>query len=253
MAWRRFRDLPRTTCFFGTIQGGNPGPSLQGGCIGGTRDAARALVESALLLSPALIDPERTWARGNPFLIDRARVGLVSFDFLLAWACRQAGIPLVAHPEIRSEWKQPPLDPSRYAITHPHKTLDLEAEARAARSRRQSAARLAKLIREQVPVGATIAVASKGDTRLTAVGRRRALHFPADESGGWAGFHPADSEHAIALLEDQRAAGVDHFALPDTGNWWLEFYGGFAEYLATRHRLVIHAPGTGRIWALERT
>lgn len=253
VAWRRFRDLPLTTCFFGTIQGGNPGRSLQGGCIGGTRDAAEELVASSLLLSPVLLDPEATWASGNPFLIARALAGLVSFDFLLAWACRQAGIPLVAHPEIRSEWKQPPLDPSQYAITHPHKKLDLEAEARAIRSRRRVAARLARLIRERVPLGATIAVASKGDIRLTAVGLRHARHFPADDSGSWAGFHPADSAHAIALLEDERAAGVDHFALPETGDWWLEFYGGFAEYLASSHRLVVHAPGAGRIWALGRT
>jgi hypothetical protein len=251
VVWRRFRRLPAGQCFFGTIQGGLPWPSLQGGCIGGTRAAVEALAGSRALLAPELLEPGRSWAGGNEVLLTRARAGLVSFDFVHAWACREAGIPLIPFDEIRSEWRQPPPDPRRYAVTHPHKALDVDAEQRMVRARQNTSARLVELIRNAVPPEATVAVVSKGDEALTALGRRIGRHFPAGENGAWAGFHPRDSRHAIALLESERAAGVDHFALPQTGDWWLEFYDGLARHLATRHRLVAHEPGAGRIWALE--
>jgi hypothetical protein len=248
--WRSFRALPHEPCFFGTLQGGNPGPSLQGGCIGGTRAAVRLLAESGILLSAALRVPERTWARGNPFLLDRARDGLVSFDFVHAWACRELGIPLVEHQEIRSEWRQPPTDVRRYAITHPHKSLDEAAERRLQARRRRVATRLAKLIGESVPPGAVVAVVSKGDEALAASGAPATRHFPAGDDGGWAGYHPADSADAIRLLDAARAEGVDHLALPETSEWWLDYYDGLARHLSSRARLVAQAAGAGRIWAL---
>ena len=245
---RGFRELPDGICFFGTVQGGNPGPSLQGGCIGGTRTAAELLAGSGLLLSPALRAPEYSWARGNPILLERAHRGLVSFDFVHAWACRALGIPLVVHPEIRSEWKQPPPDSDRYAITHPHKTLDEAAERRLQARQRGVAARLVELIRSSVPADAVVAVVSKGDESLTRT--RATRHFPADDDGRWGGYHPADSAHAIRLLEAARAQGVDHLALPETSEWWLDFYDGLARHLSSTARLVAHGAGAGRIWAL---
>ena len=247
---RRFRQLPDEACFFGTPQGGNPGPSLQGGCIGGTRSAVQLLAESRVLLSSALRAPERTWARGNPFLLDRARRGLVSFDFVHAWACRELGIPLVDHAEIRSEWKQPPAHAERYALTHPHKSLDEAAERRLLARRGRVAVRLVELIGASVPADAIVAVVSKGDQALTA-GGRTTRHFPADPDGGWAGYHPADSAHAIRLLEAEQARGVDHLALPETSEWWLDYYDGLARHLSSAARLVAHTAGAGRIWALE--
>ena len=248
---RRFRRLPIGTCFFGTIQGGNPGPSLQGGCIGGTRAACRLLADSGVLLAPQLRSPERTWARANPNLLARARGDLVSFDFVHAWACRQVRIPLVDHAEIRSEWKQPPDYARSYAVTHPHKCVDIGAEEREAARRRRVAERLVELVGTSVPADATVAVVSKGDARLAALKGQTARHFPADENGSWAGYHPADSAHAIRLLEAERARGVDHLALPETAEWWLDHYDGLARYLSTRHRLVAQASGAGRVWALE--
>ena len=248
---RGFRRLPVETCFFGTIQGGNPGPSLQGGCIGGTRSACSLLADSGVLLAPELRTPARTWARSNPNLLARARDGLVSFDFVHAWACRKLGIPLVDHPEVRSEWKDPPDDGHSYAVTHPHKRLDLDAEEREAARRRRVAGRLVELVESTIPAGSIVAVVSKGDERFAALTGPAARHFPADEDGGWAGYHPADSAHAIRLLEAERARGVDHLAVPETAEWWLDHYTGLARHLSTRHRLVADAPGAGWIWALE--
>jgi hypothetical protein len=53
------------------------------------------------------------------------------------------------------------------------------------------------------------------------------------------------------MLERERLDGVDHFALPETGDWWLEHYDAFAEHLASRGRLVAHAEGAGWLWELQ--
>ena len=249
---RPFASLPEEVCFFGTLQDGRPGPSLQGGCIGGTRDAARSLAGSRVLLSRSLADFERTWAHGNPLLLARARRGFVSFDFVHAWACRSVGIPLEEHPEIRSEWKQPPRSPELYAVTHPHKLLDEAAERRLEAERLAIADRIVDLVRQTVPAGATAAVVSKGDDALLAGAAQLARHFPADDSGGYAGYHPADSEHAIALLEADVRAGVDHLVIPDTALWWLDHYAGLARHLDDRYHLVAREDGAGAIWSLRQ-
>jgi hypothetical protein len=251
VAWRPLHHLPDDVCFFGSIRSGEHGLSLQGGCIGGTRAAAAALLASGTLRSPSLLDPEASWARGNPSLRARVEAGLVSFEFVHAWACRAAGIELRDHPEIRSEWRDPPVDAWRWAFTHPHKWLDVEAESLEVKEREAIAWRLAELIERELPIGASVAVASKGVESLVHDVNRRARHFPADGSGDWAGFHPADSDEAIAMLERERLDGVDHFALPETGDWWLEHYDAFAEHLASRGRLVAHAEGAGWLWELQ--
>jgi hypothetical protein len=126
VAWRPLLHLPEDTCFFGTLQ---DGASLQGGCIGGTRAAAAALLASGALRAEALLDPAASWARGDAKLAGRVDAGVVSFEHVHAWACREAGIELRDHPEIHCESREPPADPWRWAFTHPHKWLDPDADA----------------------------------------------------------------------------------------------------------------------------
>ena len=47
-----------------------------------------------------------------------------------------------------------------------------------------------------IPRNATVLVVSRGDVELLRIGPRRALHFPQDEFGGYAGYHPQDSAAA---------------------------------------------------------
>lgn len=248
---RRITALPDEPCFFGTLQGGEPAPSLQGGCIGGTREAAARLVESDILFAPELVDVGGTWGRGNPNVLARAQRGITSFDFVHAWACRRLGIPLRSHPEIRSEWKEPPAAAERYAITHPHKTLDEAAEREQDRDRRLVSRRVLALIDHVVPEGARVAVVSKGDERLTALRRQTGRHFPSDERGRWAGYHPADSDDAISLLEAERRRGSDYLVIPETAAWWLDYYGGLARHLSRTGRCVGRSEGAGTVWALN--
>jgi hypothetical protein len=247
VAWRPLHHLPEDNCFFGSIESSRSEPSLQGGCIGGTRTAAAALLASGGLRSPLLLDPAASWAC-NTSNLEPARI---DFGLVHAWACRVAGIELRDHPEIRSERREPPADPWRWALTHPHKWLDVEAPSALLDARHGVGGRLASLIERELPVTASVAVVGKGDDTLVGKLNRRARHFPGDESGDWAGSHPTDSGEAIAMLERERLDGVDHFALPETDDWWLEHYDGLADHLAAHGRLVAHAEGAGWLWELH--
>ena len=153
VAWRPLNHLPEDTCFFGTMQSGEPGPSLQSGCIGGTRAAAAALLESGALRSPLLLDPDASWAAGSSKERPRIDFGLVH-----AWACRSAGVELRDHPEIRSERRDPPADPWRWALTHPHKWLDVEAPSLRLDERYAAAGRFAGLVERELPTQAAVGV-----------------------------------------------------------------------------------------------
>jgi hypothetical protein len=246
VAWRPLHHLPEDRCFFGSIQSVGTEPSLHSGCIGGTRAAAAAVLESGALRSPLLLDPAASWAAGTP----TGEPARIDFGLVHAWACREAGVELRNHPEIRAERREPPADAWRWALTHPHKWLDVEAPSAVLGERQAIGGRMASLIEREVPVTASVAVAGQGDDTLVAKVNRRARLFPGDESGDWAGFNPADTDDAITRLENERRDGVDHFALPETDDWWLEHYTGLADHLASTGRLVAHAEGTGWLWEL---
>ena len=82
-----------------------------------------------------------------------------------------------------------------------------------------------------IPRNATVLVVSRGDEELLRIGPRRALHFPQDEFGRYAGYHPQDSDAAIAILENMRARGGEYLLLPSTAFWWLDYYEGFRDHL----------------------
>jgi hypothetical protein len=84
---------------------------------------------------------------------------------------------------------------------------------------------------DAIPRNATVLVVSRGDDELLRIGPRRALHFPQDEFGRYAGYHPEDSDTAIAALEGMRARGAEFLLLPSTCFWWLDYYEGFRTHL----------------------
>lgn len=96
--------------------------------------------------------------------------------------------------------------------------------------------RIREAVEAEVPPGANVLVATRGDEKLLGFERRQGWHFPRDCGGRYAGFNPADSEAAIAHLEQLRTEGATHFVLPETGFWWLGYYDGLHRYLETAFR-----------------
>jgi hypothetical protein len=99
--------------------------------------------------------------------------------------------------------------------------------------------RLRETANEMIPRGATVLVVSRGDDELLRIGPRRALHFPQDEFGRYAGYHPSDSDSAIAALEDMRARGAEYLLLPSTSFWWLDYYEGLREHLDGNYPAIV--------------
>ena len=99
-------------------------------------------------------------------------------------------------------------------------------------------ARVRRAVVEAVPADGTVLIVSRGDDELLRVDGRRMWHFPRDDDGGYAGHHPADSETAIAHLEQLRAKGATHLVLPRTAFWWLEHYEGLSQHLDAAYRRI---------------
>jgi hypothetical protein len=99
-------------------------------------------------------------------------------------------------------------------------------------------ATIREVVHRVVPINATVAIASRGDEELLELGPRQGVHFPQDEQGKYVGYHPADSDHAIMLVEEMRDKGVEYFLLPNTAFWWLDYYEGLRRYLEGRYRVV---------------
>jgi glycosyltransferase involved in cell wall biosynthesis len=110
--------------------------------------------------------------------------------------------------------------------------------------------RLDQKLPRLLPTARSVLVVSKGDDRLIQNNGRRAGHFPQDETGRWAGFHPRDSAAAIEHLERLRAQGADALVFPMTSFWWFEHYEGFTRYLEERYRL-IHRDQDCEIFSLD--
>ena len=87
--------------------------------------------------------------------------------------------------------------------------------------------------------GARVLVVSRGDDALLPPDLV-AGHFPQESGGRYAGYYPADSEAAVAHLEQCRADGAEFLLLPATGFWWLDYYGGFLQHLMGRGRVLHH-------------
>jgi len=94
-------------------------------------------------------------------------------------------------------------------------------------------------IREQVattlPANSSILVVSRGDAELLKLGEIKASHFPQAENGGFAGYHPGDSDAAIAHLRALQTRGAEYLLFPQTSFWWLDYYRELTNHLEQRH------------------
>jgi hypothetical protein len=95
--------------------------------------------------------------------------------------------------------------------------------------------RIKALASASLPVGAAVAVISKGDEDLLKLDRLRGRHFPHGDHGSYIGYHPADDAEAIAKLEASRAEGAQFLLIPASSLWWLDYYTGFRQHLDQRY------------------
>lgn len=120
---RRFKYLPVRTGLFGTLQTEQETPSIQGGCMGFTRDTAEQILQSEMLRDGRLREPAK-FIDDSPYFFRMAhradRCGLASFDWIVPWIASKLGISTYAFDEVNSGWQQPPPNPEqRYAVSHP--------------------------------------------------------------------------------------------------------------------------------------
>lgn len=125
---RRFRYLPVLSGLFGTLQCEQETPSVQGGCMGFTRDAAEQILQSGMLRDSRLREPAK-FIDDSPYFYRMAhraeRCGLASFDWIVPWIAGELGIAMYTFDEVNSGWKQPPPNPNeRYAVTHPRRATE---------------------------------------------------------------------------------------------------------------------------------
>jgi GT2 family glycosyltransferase len=118
-------------------------------------------------------------------------------------------------------------------------------------AREQLIARVAGLVRDRVPHEATLLVVSKGDDALLDLGACRTLHFPQDEHGAYAGFHPADAYTAIQELERERGRGASHLLIPRASLWWLDHYAELCRHLEQTGRLLHRDDEVGALYGLS--
>lgn len=112
--------------------------------------------------------------------------------------------------------------------------------------------RIRKAVADLLPPDATVLVVSKGDPELIKLGGRQAWHFPRTENGMYSGCYPADSDAAIAHLEELRSKGASHLIFPSTAFWWLDFYEGFRQHLEAHYTVAARDPRTYVAFALRQ-
>jgi SAM-dependent methyltransferase len=119
--------------------------------------------------------------------------------------------------------------------------LGEEAAARLAALREEvwygrAVARIRAAVDAVLPVGATVAVVSRGDERLLGLVGRRAVHFPQADDGTFTGTHPDDDAAAVAALESARTRGVEFLVVPAYDLWLFDDYRGFARHVRGNYR-----------------
>jgi len=110
--------------------------------------------------------------------------------------------------------------------------------------------RVKALSGEVLPTDASVLVISGGDDDLLKLPVRRACHFPQDENGVYAG-KPAQSDDAIAHLEDLCRRGFDFMLVPRTSWWWFDHYTDFRDHLTRHYRAHLYVEACCVIYSLH--
>jgi 2-polyprenyl-3-methyl-5-hydroxy-6-metoxy-1,4-benzoquinol methylase len=103
--------------------------------------------------------------------------------------------------------------------------------------------RIRDLVRSHVVGGGNVLVLSEGDENLVELHPCRGSHFPQEEDGTYAGYHPLDGPGAVRQLDETiRKNGSQFLLIPQTALWWLVEYRELEEYLNRHGTRVIDQP-----------
>jgi hypothetical protein len=110
--------------------------------------------------------------------------------------------------------------------------------------------RFLKTIREHVPEGDAVLIASGGDEHLMRCGGWRAWHYPQDESGAYADSSLMEAAEAVAHLDSLRKRRKARYLMvPASRAQWLEQV-GLASELRIRNAVVAEVEGVGVLYGL---
>ncbi len=110
--------------------------------------------------------------------------------------------------------------------------------------------RFRSMIREIVPGGATLAVASDGEAAWVDLPRRTAWHFPRDAAGNHTAGPLSCGLSAVAHLESLRGAGAEYLVVPGNAAGFLERLPAFRQHLDRRYRR-LRDDEVGRVYELR--
>jgi hypothetical protein len=88
-----------------------------------------------------------------------------------------------------------------------------------------------KAAADVIPAGTATAVISNGIERFVELDGRAAWHFPIGKDGLYIGTIPGSDAEALAHLDEHRSRGAEFLIIPNTGFWWLEYYGELGRHL----------------------
>ena len=93
-----------------------------------------------------------------------------------------------------------------------------------------------------------MAVVSKGEPAFVEADGFEGWHFPQEDGGVWAGYHPASTMDVVEHLVQLHERGARYFFLPAWTLWWLEHYAGLGDYLQGQGRLVASSESGGVLY-----
>jgi GT2 family glycosyltransferase len=107
-----------------------------------------------------------------------------------------------------------------------------------------------QVVTQVVPAGATVAIATRGDSELLNIPERSAWHFPSNEHGEFAGCYPGTGADAVKAVRELAARGAQYLAFPASAFWWLDYYAELRNYCRSECELVAEEPDRCLIFAL---
>ncbi len=108
-----------------------------------------------------------------------------------------------------------------------------------------------QMVLRETPLGARMAVVTKGDERLLGFYGRTGVHFPQQDDGMATGHHPSSGLSAIAHLAVVRTRGAEYFLIPPSYLWWLEHYPDLRRHLNRGFRRVASDNESGVLFSLR--